>query len=58
MLSIHCNSRVKSWRRKKEPQRLTKIKPFLNKYNWEENNYPSGNDDWKKLRKIMQQLFI
>ena len=53
MLSIHCNSRVKSWRRKKEPQRLTKIKPFLNKCNWEEKSYPSKNDDWKKLTKIM-----
>ena len=25
---------------KKDPKRITKIKPFINKYNWEETNYP------------------
>ena len=24
---------------KKDPQRITKIKPFINKYNWEGINY-------------------
>ena len=38
---------------KKDPQRITKIKPFINKYNWEGINFPSEKDDWKKLRKIM-----
>ena len=36
---------------KKDPQRITKIKPFINKYNWEGINFPSQKDDWKKLRK-------
>ena len=36
---------------KKDPQRITKIKPFINKYNWERINYPSENDDWKKNQK-------
>ena len=34
---------------KKDPQRITKIKPFINKYNWEGINYPSEKDDWKKF---------
>ena len=38
---------------KKYPQRITKIKPFTNKYNWEGINFPSQKDDWKILRKIM-----
>ena len=42
MLSIHCKSCIKSWRNKKDPQRITKIKP-LQKYNWEGINYP-----WEK----------
>ena len=36
-----------------DPQRITKIKPFINKYDWEGINYPSEKDDWKILRKIM-----
>ena len=27
---------------------MTKIKPFISKYNWEGINYPSEKDDWKK----------
>ena len=52
MFFIRCNSRVKSWRKKKKnPQRVTKIKPFINKYNWEGINLPSEEDDWKKIEK-------
>ena len=36
---------------KKDPQRITKIKPFMNKYNWEGINFPSEKDDWKKCEK-------
>ena len=36
---------------KKDPQRITKIKPFINKYNWEGTNFPSEKDDWKKFEK-------
>ena len=32
---------------KNDPQRITKIKPFINKYNWEGINFPSEQDDWK-----------
>ena len=48
MLSTPRNSRVKSWRNKKDPQRITKVKPFINKYNWEGINIPSEKDDWEK----------
>ena len=34
---------------KKDPQRITKIKPFINKYNWEGVHFPSEKDDWKKM---------
>ena len=40
-------------KRKKDPQRITEIKSFRNKYNWEEKKCPSVKDDWKKLRKTM-----
>ena len=36
---------------KKDPQRITKIKPFMNKYNWERIHFPSEKDDWKEVDK-------
>ena len=33
---------------KKDLQRMTKIKPFINKYNWGGIHFPSEKDDWKK----------
>ena len=38
-------------KKKKNQQRITKIKAFTNKYNWKETNFPSERDDWKKLEK-------
>ena len=34
---------------KKDLQRITKIKLFINKYNWEGINFPSKKNDWKKI---------
>ena len=36
---------------KKDLQRITKIKPFTNKYNWVGINFSSEKDDWKKIKK-------
>ena len=52
MLSICCNSRIEPWNNKKNPQRITKVKPFINKYNWEGINFPSEKDDWKNNQTI------
>ena len=38
--------------------RITKVKPFINRYNWEGINFPREKDDWKKLGKIMLQLLL
>ena len=34
---------------KKYPQRISKIKPFIDQYNWKDIDFPSTNKDWKKL---------
>ena len=34
---------------KKDPQRVSKIKPFINQYNWKEIDFPSHGKDWKKF---------
>ena len=33
---------------KKDQQRITKIKHFINKYNWKGIKFPSEKVDWKK----------
>ena len=35
----------------KNDKKITKIKPFINKYNWEGLNFPSEKDDWNKFEK-------
>ena len=35
----------------KHSKTITKIKPLTNKYNWEEINFPSEKDNWKKFEK-------
>ena len=35
----------------KNPERITRIKPFINKYNWKKINFLSKKDDWKKIEK-------
>ena len=53
MFSIHCNSRFKSWKNRKRPQRIIKIKLFVDKYNCEETSCQPEIDDWKNFRKII-----
>ena len=32
-------------------KKISKIKPFINKYNWEGLNFPSEKDDWNNFEK-------
>ena len=34
---------------KKDPQRISKIKPFIDQCNWKEIDFPSHGKDWKKF---------
>ena len=36
---------------KKDPQRITKIKPFIDQYNWKEIDFPSHKKDWNEFEK-------
>ena len=33
---------------KRDPQRISKIKPFIDQYNWKDVNFPSNSKDWRK----------
>ena len=41
---------------KKGPQRITKIKPFTDQYNWKGINFPSHKKDWKKFELINKSI--
>ena len=34
---------------KKDPQRISKIKPFIDQYNWKDIEFPSTSKDWKEF---------
>ena len=36
---------------KKDPQRITKIKPFIDQYNWKEIDFPSHGKGWNEFEK-------
>ena len=51
MFSIWCKVALNQEEIKKDLQRITKIKPFIYKYNLEEINYPSEKGYWKNAEK-------
>ena len=51
MLSIFCNSRIRLKKIEKDPQEITKIKPFINKYGQKGINIQSEKNYWKKFEK-------
>ena len=34
---------------KKDPQRTSKRKSYINQYNWKDIKFPSDKEDWKKF---------
>ena len=35
----------------KYPERIPKIKPYMDQYDWNEINFPTGSKDWKTFEK-------
>ena len=31
------------------PERISKLKPYINRYNWEGIDFPVGTKEWKKF---------
>ena len=36
---------------KTNPEKISKLKPYINMYNWEGIDFPAGPKDWKKIEK-------
>ena len=49
MLSICFNDCVKLSKHKKDPQRIAKIEPFIDLYNWKKKHFSSQGNDWEKF---------
>ena len=47
MVIVALNHKEIKW----NPERVSNIKPFINKYNWKGINYSSKIDDWKMFEK-------
>ena len=43
---------------RRNPQRISKIKPFINTYNWKDIKFPSILMTGKNLNKIIRQLLL
>ena len=42
----------------RDPQRISKLKPNVNKYNWEEIEFPAGPKDWKKFEQNNKKIAL
>ena len=43
---------------KSHPEKISKIKPFIEQYNWTEIDFPSHKKDWEKLEKKVINQFL
>ena len=39
-------------------QRISKIRSFIDQYNWKDIDYPATSKDWKKFEQIMNRLLL
>ena len=49
MLSICPSCFIKLSKHQKNRERISKIKPFIDQYNWKEISFPSHKKDWEKF---------
>ena len=40
------------------PERISKLKLYINKYNWEGIDFPAGPKDWKNFNEIIRQFLL
>ena len=40
------------------PERISNIKPYVDKYNWNGIDFPAGIKDWEKFEKIITKLLL
>ena len=43
---------------KKDQQRISKHKPYINQYNWKDITFPSDKEDWKKFEQNNKEIAL
>ena len=43
---------------KKDPQKISKLKPYINQYNWKDIKFPSDKEDWKKFEQNNKEIAL
>ena len=43
---------------KTHPERISKLKPYINKYNWKDIKFPSDKEDWKKFEQNNKKIAL
>ena len=41
---------------KTHPERISKLKPYINQYNWKDIKFPSDKEDWKKFEQNNKEI--
>ena len=41
---------------KTHPERISELKPYINKYNWKDIKFPSGKEGWKKFEQNNKEI--
>ena len=42
----------------KHPERISKLKPYINQYNWKDIKFPSDKEDWKKFEQNDKEIAL
>ena len=42
----------------RKPQRISKIRPFIDQYNWKDIDYPATSKDWKKFEQNNESIAL
>ena len=42
----------------KSPETISKIKPFMDQYNWKETDFPSHSKDWKTFEQNIKTIAL
>ena len=43
---------------KKDPQRISKLQPYIDKHNWKDIKLPSDKEDWKKFEQNNKEIAL
>ena len=43
---------------KTHPERISKLKPYINKFNWKDIKFPSDKEDWKQFEQNNKEIVL